>query len=102
MLAVMENLQKECDYQTKQIVDEFRKHRDLIRKIHIVSQYMNQKSETKIDPKELDLVLSELTLLNARTELYARFVKRRVTVSVWCYIYVIFCQFWSVCSSTYI
>jgi hypothetical protein len=80
MLAVMEHLQKECDYQAKQIVDEFRKHRDLIRKIHIVTQYMNQKSETKIDPKELDIVLSELTLLNARTELYARFVKRRVTV----------------------
>lgn len=80
MLSVMEYLQKECDLQAKLIIDEFRKHRDFVRKIHIVTQYMNQKSETKIDPKELDLVLSELTLLNARTELYSRFVKKRVTV----------------------
>ncbi|XP_035700546.1 conserved oligomeric Golgi complex subunit 4 isoform X2 [Folsomia candida] len=82
MLSVMEYIQKECDHQAKMIVDEFRKHRDFIRKIHIVTQYMNQKSETKIDPKELDLVLSELTLLNARTELYSRFVKKRVTNDV--------------------
>jgi len=80
MLSVMEYLQKECDFQSKQIVDEFRKQRDFPKKINVVSQYMNQKSEIKIDPKELDLLLSELTLLNARTELYARFVLRRVTV----------------------
>lgn len=82
MLSVMEFLQKECDSQSKQIIDDFRKNRDFIRKIHIVTQYMNQKSENKIDPKELDLVLSELTLLSARTELYARFVKKRVTQDV--------------------
>lgn len=33
------------------------------------------------DPKELDVLLAEVTLLNTRAELYLRFVKRRITVS---------------------
>lgn len=80
MLTVMEYLQKECDVQAKQIIEEFRKNRDFNRKVQLVSSFMNQKSESKLDPKELDLVLSEMTLLNARSELYARFVRRRVLV----------------------
>ena len=80
MLTVMEYLQKECDVQAKQIIEEFRKNRDFNRKVQLVSSFMNQKSDSKLDPKELDLVLSEMTLLNARSELYARFVRRRVLV----------------------
>ena len=34
----------------------------------------------RIDPKELDPLLAEVTLLNARAELYTRFVRRRVMV----------------------
>lgn len=82
MLSVMEYLEKECDVQSGLIIEEFRKQRDLNRKVSIVSAYMNnQKGDSKLDPKELDLILSELTLLNARTELYARFVRRRIVVS---------------------
>ena len=80
MLKVIAYLQKECDSQTKQILDEFRRSRDFNRKCQLVSSFMNQKSDAKLDPKELDLILSEVTLLNARTELYSRFVRRRVTV----------------------
>ncbi|CAL8096841.1 unnamed protein product [Orchesella dallaii] len=79
ILSVMEYFQKECDTQSKLIIEEFRKHRDFSKKVQIVSAYLNQRSETKIDAKEVDSVLNELTLLNARTELYARFVRRRVT-----------------------
>lgn len=81
MLSVMEYFQKECDFQSKQIIDEFRKNRDFNRKVQVVSAFLNQKSDTKIDAKEVDSVLNEMTLLNARTELYARFVRRRVMVS---------------------
>jgi len=84
MLTVMEYLQKECDYESKQIFEEFRKNREFNRKVQLVSSFMNQKSDTKINPKELDLVLSEMTLLNARTELYSRFVRRRVMVRKTC------------------
>ncbi|CAG7837269.1 unnamed protein product [Allacma fusca] len=78
MLTVMEYLQKECDFESKQIIEEFRKNREFNKKIQLVASFMSNKSDNKIDPKDLDLVLSELTLLNARTELYARFVRRRV------------------------
>jgi len=80
MLTLMQYLQKECDSQSSQIIDEFRKHRDFDRKVQMVSSFMNSKSETKINPKDLDMVLHELTLLNARTELYARFVRKLVMV----------------------
>lgn len=80
MLSVMEYFQKECDYQSKLIIEEFRKHRDFNRKVQVVSAFLNQRSETKIDAKEVDSILNEMTLLNARTELYARFVRRRITV----------------------
>ena len=34
------------------------------------------------DPRELDPLLGELTILHARTELYVRFVRRRVMVRI--------------------
>lgn len=33
------------------------------------------------DPRDLDTLLGELTLVNARAELYLRFIHRRVAVS---------------------
>lgn len=33
------------------------------------------------DPRDLDTLLGELTLINARAELYLRFIRRRVAVS---------------------
>lgn len=83
MLSVMEYFQKECDCQSKMIIEEFKKHRDFNRRVQVVSAVLNQnRSEAKIDAKEVDSILNELTLLNARTELYARFVRRRVTVKL--------------------
>lgn len=35
----------------------------------------------KLDPRTLDVVLTEITLLSSRTELYLRFIRRRVSVS---------------------
>ncbi|KAG1692940.1 Conserved oligomeric Golgi complex subunit 4 [Nymphon striatum] len=35
-----------------------------------------------IDPRELDVLLTESTLLNARTELYLRFINRRLTSDI--------------------
>ena len=40
----------------------------------------------RLDPKDLDVLLSEIVLLNTRAELYLRFVRRRLTVSdISCY-----------------
>lgn len=35
----------------------------------------------RIDPRELDVVLSEVALISARSELYMRFMRRRALVS---------------------
>ena len=35
----------------------------------------------RLDPKDLDVLLAEITLLNTRAELYLRFVRRRISVS---------------------
>lgn len=35
----------------------------------------------RIDPKEIDVLLAEITLLNTRAELYLRFLRRRIFVS---------------------
>ena len=36
---------------------------------------------SRLDPKDLDVLLSEIVLLNTRAELYLRFVRRRLVVS---------------------
>jgi hypothetical protein len=36
----------------------------------------------RYDPKDLDILLSEVVLLNTRAELYLRFIKRRSAVSL--------------------
>jgi len=34
-----------------------------------------------VDAKDLDVLLAEITILNTRTELYLRFLRRRILVS---------------------
>jgi len=36
----------------------------------------------RVDPKDVDVLLAEITLLNTRTELYTRFLRRRIYVRV--------------------
>jgi len=35
-----------------------------------------------VDAKDLDVLLAEITILNTRTELYLRFLRRRMLVSL--------------------
>ncbi|KAI0235623.1 Conserved oligomeric Golgi complex subunit 4 [Lamellibrachia satsuma] len=81
MFTMMQYLQKECDRQSRKIIDHFRKQRNLELKLQQVQQSLFHRtlpSAEKIDPKELDPLLAEVTLLNARAELYTRFVRRRI------------------------
>ena len=41
----------------------------------------DKEKKSKISPKDLDHVLSEMTLLEARAEMYYKFVRKRVMVS---------------------
>nr|CAG4636851.1 EOG090X02VY [Ceriodaphnia reticulata]SVE72827.1 EOG090X02VY [Ceriodaphnia reticulata] len=81
VLQVVEHLQSECDRQANQILAEFRRSRQLDKQIRLVSEMLSSNgkvSNEKCDPRTLDAVLAELTLLSSRTELYLRFIRKRI------------------------
>ncbi|KAK7076819.1 Golgi transport complex subunit 4 [Halocaridina rubra] len=81
---VLEMLQRECDRQAGRIVSEMRKHRRLDAVVSAVRDALrfSGSKETRVDlpdPRDLDTLLGELTLMNARAELYLRFIRRRIS-----------------------
>ncbi|CAG2061230.1 unnamed protein product [Timema podura] len=85
LIGIIPHLQRECDRQTKKVLAEFSKHRQLDHKLQQVDDYYRgpvgvygKHPVDKLDPKELDLFLGELTIMHSRAELYVRFVRRRV------------------------
>ena len=52
-----------------------------VRPVAAASSAASSAGAAALDPRELDPLLGELTILHARTELYVRFVRRRVMVS---------------------
>ena len=83
LLTVATCLQRECDQESKRVLSEFSKHRRLDSIKQQVDEYSRLYSRPveKLDPKELDLLLGELTIMHSRSELYVRFIKRRVMVT---------------------
>ncbi|XP_063215730.1 conserved oligomeric Golgi complex subunit 4 isoform X2 [Bacillus rossius redtenbacheri] len=83
LISLATRLQRECDRQSKRVVSEFAKHRQLEKKVQQVNDHMRNisgftKYAEKLDPKELDTLLGELTIMHSRAELYVRFIRRRV------------------------
>lgn len=81
---VIEMLQRECDRQAGRIVGEMRKHRRLEATVSSVRNSLRYTGSKELrgdqpDPRDLDTLLGELTLINARAELYLRFIRRRVS-----------------------
>ncbi|XP_030621649.1 conserved oligomeric Golgi complex subunit 4 isoform X2 [Chanos chanos] len=80
LCTLLTHLQKECDTQAQKIVNKFIQQRDYHSKFQVVqSSMMRGVTTEKIEPRELDPVLSEVTLMNSRAELYLRFLRRRIT-----------------------
>ncbi|CAH2323866.1 conserved oligomeric Golgi complex subunit 4 [Pelobates cultripes] len=99
---LIRHLQAECDQQADKVVDKFIQQRDYHRKVRVALKHaqctnckpyllrfplqfqqvqnsmMRASSTEKIEPRDLDPILAEVTLMSARTELYLRFIKRRV------------------------
>lgn len=89
-------LQKACDTQVERTMKSFKSQRQfdsIYRRIQhassitqsalsITSNNLNHQSDLsttdKIDPRELDDFLAEVTLINASCELYLRFIRRRL------------------------
>ncbi|XP_040185257.1 conserved oligomeric Golgi complex subunit 4 [Rana temporaria] len=79
LYMLIKHLQAECDRQVEKIVDKFIQQRDYQRKFQQVQNSMMRSfSGEKIEPRDLDPILGEVTLMSARTELYLRFIRRRV------------------------
>lgn len=70
-------LQVECDKQVDKILIEFNRHRHVDRKIADLS-----KSAEKLDPKELDVLIQEVTIMHGRIELYLKFILKKIMVSL--------------------
>uniref|UniRef100_A0A914WXH7 Conserved oligomeric Golgi complex subunit 4 n=2 Tax=Plectus sambesii TaxID=2011161 RepID=A0A914WXH7_9BILA len=82
MLILIKHLQGECDVQTEKIVNVFIKNRQYEGKAKLIDTYARQATKyanlEKLDALELDVLLSEVTLMHTRAELYMRFLRRRV------------------------
>lgn len=86
LLSAILVLQKECDVQMKRVLLEWTKTRQINKKIQVIND-LNRMSSTssfgkldKIDPKDLDKLIGEITLMHFRTELYIKFIQRKVMV----------------------
>uniref|UniRef100_A0A8C7LFS7 Conserved oligomeric Golgi complex subunit 4 n=1 Tax=Oncorhynchus kisutch TaxID=8019 RepID=A0A8C7LFS7_ONCKI len=79
LYTLITHLQQECDRQAQKVVDKFIQQRDYHNKFQILQSSMMKSVPTeRIEPRSLDPVLLEVTLMNARSELYLRFLRRRM------------------------
>lgn len=79
IIKTIDILQNECDKQVKKIHQEFVLARAISKRIQNINDYGRKQGVEKVDPKTLDLLLGELTLMHSRAELYIRFLRRRIT-----------------------
>lgn len=88
LLAAISILQKECDIQTKRVLLEWGKTRQINKKNQMINELSRMSSSSsfnkleKIEPKDLDILIVEITLMHFRIELYNRFIQRKITVSI--------------------
>lgn len=90
-------LQQECDQEVKICLLEFNKGRQIQRRVNQINEYIKSGgsgpsaaghyrkpsggSTDKLNPKDIDSLIGEITIMHSRAELYVKFIKRRVTVS---------------------
>uniref|UniRef100_A0A671EWR1 Conserved oligomeric Golgi complex subunit 4 n=1 Tax=Rhinolophus ferrumequinum TaxID=59479 RepID=A0A671EWR1_RHIFE len=80
LYTLIKYLQVECDRQVEKIVDKFIKQRNYHQQFrHVQNNLMRNSATEKIEPRELDPILTEVTLMNARSELYLRFLRKRIS-----------------------
>ncbi|ELW63025.1 Conserved oligomeric Golgi complex subunit 4 [Tupaia chinensis] len=80
LYTLIKYLQVECDRQVEKVVDKFIQQRDYHQQFrHVQNNLMRNSATEKIEPRELDPILTEVTLMNARSELYLRFLRKRIS-----------------------
>lgn len=87
LLSAVSILQKECDKQVKRVITEWGRTRQIQKKLQQITDLSRMTSSgsfsklEKIDPKDLDILIGEITLMHFRCELYIKFLERKVLVS---------------------
>lgn len=96
LIDLFRNLQRECDAEVKRTIAEFHKVRQTQRHMHKINEYQKSSGQSqglghfrkpsggsadKLNPKDIDGLLVEITIMHARAELYIRFMRRRISVS---------------------
>ncbi|CAH3192246.1 unnamed protein product [Porites evermanni] len=83
MFILLQSMQAECDKQANQIVDQFLKKRQFKEKFKSVQSSQTLKSSSahleRYDPRELDVVLREVVIMNSRAEMYLKFIEKRIS-----------------------
>lgn len=96
LISLFEILQSECDREVKKLMAEFTKTRQIQRRKQQIIEIQKSTGQPslghfrkpsggsieKLNPKEIDGLLSEITVMHARAELYIRFMRRRISVRV--------------------
>lgn len=98
LLPMLEVLQKECDSEVKNLILEFNKNRRITHRVNQINDYIksgnsSNTSQTlghyrnasgggsidKLNPKDIDAIIGEITVMHSRVELYFKFMRRRIT-----------------------
>ncbi|KAK6732187.1 hypothetical protein RB195_016520 [Necator americanus] len=83
LLDFVNMLQIDIDKVVGKVIDEFEKKRQLEKKMKAAQKILlenksSDKSGERLDALQLDTLLSEICLMNTHTEMYWRFVRRRI------------------------
>lgn len=89
LFLLVQKLQEECDIQARNVLDKFESLRKYQIKIQQVQSSFINKGRSNdalnrqlLDARELEPLLSEVTLISSRSELYLRFLQRRLQADI--------------------
>lgn len=98
LIKMVKLLQLECDEEARKLVQEFNKQRLVNRKVNQINDFMKSQtgsasgtlghlrktsgSTDKLNAKDIDALIAEVTIMHSRAELYVRFIRRRVTTDI--------------------
>lgn len=95
LLKMVKLLQIECDDESRKLVQEFSKQRNINRKMNQIKAQTAAPSNAstalghlrkasggsvdKLNAKDIDALIAEIVIMHSRAELYVRFIRKRVT-----------------------
>lgn len=81
VIRLIQRLQREIDIQLCIMVDTFIEKKSIKRKINDIKE-THTSERTLLDPREIDAILNEISMLSQKTQLFEHFMSVRATVSL--------------------